>query len=166
MAELFTIIAEALVLLAHAIATWGQALLEGLIVLACFLFSRKFRSARLEAWRLDPRKKFVELGLTSLWFALVIALPCFLFLPSDKPTASGEPVDPTFVEANTNEDLRVELRTKRTNDQQTIGTVSVKKGGVAKIFGTKSLQDLKTQIVENVSYTRGSESNTTSNTER
>jgi len=166
MAELFTIIGEALALLAHVIAAWAHALLEGLIVLACFLFSRKFRSARLETWRLQPRKKFADLGLASLWFAAVIALPCFLLLPSSEQTKAGEPVGPAWVKANTNEDLRVELRTKRTNDQQTIGTVSVKKGGVAKILGTKSLQDLKTQLVENVSVTRGSESNPTSTIER
>lgn len=166
MAELFTIIGEALALLAEILATWAHALLEGLIVLACFLFSRKFRAERLQTWRLHPRKKFVDLGLASLWLAVVIALPCFLLLSSNHQAKDGEPVDPAFVKANTNEDLRVELRTKRTNDQQTIGTVSVKKGGVAKILGTKSLQDLKSQLVENVSVTRGSDSNTTSAIER
>jgi hypothetical protein len=166
MAELFTIIGEALALLAHAIAAWAHALFEGLIVLTCFLFSRKFRSERLETWRLHPWKKIADVGLASLWFGAVIALPCFLLLASSNQANDGEPVDSVWVKANTNEDLRVELRTKRTNDQQTIGTVSVKKGGVAKILGTKSLQDLKTQLVQNVSVTRGSESNATSAIER
>lgn len=166
MAELFTIIAEALVLLAQVIAAWAHALLEGFVVLACFLFSRKFRSARLESWRLDPRKKFVDLGLASLWFVIVIALPCFLFLPSDKRTASGEPVDPAFVKANTNEDLRVELRTKRTNNQQAVGVVVVKKGGVTNILGAKSLKDLQTRVVENVSFVRSAVSNVNSITNK
>jgi hypothetical protein len=166
MAELFTIIGEALVLLAQVIAAWAHALLEGLIVLVCFLFSRRFRVARLETWRLHPRKKIADLGLATLWFAVVIALPCFLFLLDDNQTASREPVDAAFTKANTNEDLRVELRTMRTNDQKAIGTVSVKKGGVAKILGTKSLQDLKTQLVENVLATRGTESNASPAIER
>jgi hypothetical protein len=166
MAELFTIIGEALALLAHAIAAWAHALFEGLIVLACFLFSRNFRQERLETWRLHPRKKVADLGLASVWFAVIVALPCFLFLPSSANKSSGEPIDPTFVRANTNEDLRVELRTKRTNNQQTIGTVSVKKGGVAKILDTKSLGELKMQLVANVSFDRISPTNVNSTTNR
>ena len=166
MAELFTIIGEALVLLAEILAAWAHALFEGLIVLACFLFSRKFRQERLETWRLRPRKRITDLGLASVWFAIVVALPCFLFLPSSAKKSSGEPLKPAFVQANTNEDLRVELRTKRTNNQQTIGTVSVKKGGVAKILDTKSLGELRTQLIENISFARVSPTNANSTTNR
>jgi hypothetical protein len=60
MAELFTIIGEVLALLAHAIAAWAHALFEGLIVLACFLFSQKFRQERLETWKLHPRPSNVN----------------------------------------------------------------------------------------------------------
>ena len=148
----------------QAFATWAQALFEGLIVLACFLFSRSFRAKRLELWRVQPSKKYLDLGSASLWLALVIALPCFLFLPSSKGPTDGEPVEMTLTTAKTNEDLRVELRTMRTNDQQTIGTVSVKKGGAAKILGTKSLQELKTQFVENVSFIRTPTANINSTT--
>jgi hypothetical protein len=166
MAELFTIIGEALVLLAQVIAAWVHALLEGLIVLACFLFSRVFRVKKLEQWKLHPRKKLADLGLASLWLALVIVLPIFLFLPSGKHPVKGEPVDSALAKAHTNEDLRVELRTKGTNNQQTMGVVVVKKGGVTKILDTKSLKELKTQIVENISFVRSPASNTTSTIER
>jgi hypothetical protein len=166
MAELFTIIGEALALLAEILAAWMHALLEGLIVLICFLFSRSFRSRRLETWRLHPRKKFTDLGLASLWFAIVIGLPCFLFLPSHRQSAKGEPVDPILAKAGTNEDLRIELRTKRTNNQETVGTVVVKKGGVSKILATESLGELKTQLVENVSFVHALPTNTNPTTSK
>ena len=166
MGELFTVIGEIVMWLVEAFATWAQALFEGFIVLACFLFSRSFRAKRLELWRLQPSKKYLDLGLASFWFALVIALPCYLFLPFSNDPADGEPVEITLTTAKTNEDLRVELRTMRTNDHQTIGTVGVKKGGAAKILGTKSLQELKTQLVENVSFIPTSTTNINSTTNK
>lgn len=159
MADFLSIIGEALALLVEAIATWAQALLQGLMVLTCFLFSPGFRAKKLETWRLHPRRKIIDLGLASLWFALVIGLPCFLLLPSDKQKTKGKSAGPIWAKAGTNEDLRIKLGTKRTNQQETLGTIVVKSGGVAKILGTKSLGDLKTQLVENVSFVRVSQTN-------
>jgi hypothetical protein len=166
MAELFTVIGEALALLAEIIAAWAHALLEGLIVLACFLFSRSFRSMRLEMWKLNPRKKFVDLGLASLWFVLVVGLPCFLILPSGKQSAKGEPVDPRIGKAGTNEDLRIELLTRKTNNPPSVGAVIVKKGGVSKILDTRSLGELKTQLVENASFVHALPTNTNPTTSK
>lgn len=92
--------------------------------------------------------KWLDLAVATSWILLVVGLPIYLLLPS-KETA-GEPVTPVFVNAGTNDDMRIELRAKQTNDSRTFATIGAKKDGLAKIAATKTLEELKTQLVENI----------------
>ena len=164
MFELISIFVEALfaliMLICELLAAWGQVLLEGLAVLACFLFSRRFRERKLEVWRAQPRKKIIDLSLATGWLALVVGVPILVFAPSP-PRSSRNEISVRPVSAQSNEGVRLELRfknTKNTNAPGLAGTVVVKKGGVTKLLGTKSLGELKTQLVENVTVIKASAS--------
>ena len=153
MAELLGILVEGLMallsLLAELLVAYGHLLLEGLAVLACFLFSRRFRSAKLELWRAQPRRKIIDLSVAAAWLALILSVPLLLFWPR---SPRGQSVSVHPASAQPEEDLRLELRLKPTNAPGVglAGTVVVKKGGVGKILETRSLRELKTQLVENI----------------
>ena len=159
-------IAELFALMLQLVAEWLTLVFQGLWVLVQFLFSRSFRAKRIEQWRLRPATKVLDLGVAGLWVALAFGLPAFVLISASRQPAPGEAFEPTLVRSGTNEDLRVQLKLKRTNHAEMAGTVVVRKGGIGKILETRSLPELKTQLLDNVSFIRASATNTPPPNER
>ena len=158
MIELLTAIVEAIAAFLKAI----PALVEGAayalgasVTLIAYLISPKFRRRKREEWTGNSTKKFFELGISGFCLVLIISLVTWMFWPRGRGAMTRE----TFWVENgeTNEDARVRFASENIQGVMTNAVIAIKKGGTRKIVETRSVDELRTAIRENVTLVGGND---------
>lgn len=153
MAELIVALCEAIVGLVTVFFEALAVILEGLlyvlaasITIVAYAFSPAFRARKRKEWAEKPRRKYLDLGISTACLISIIGLVVWLALPSPEP--AGTTVRRVhFENGMSQDDVRLKIETaSATNDV----TFAIKKGGTSKILETHSLEDLKKAIRENI----------------
>lgn len=151
MAELVTLIVEALI---EFVSLLIKAVTTAVTVIA-YACSRQFREKKRTQWAVSPLQKYWELGASSLCLVGIVALLVWILHDRNGGSPGSEIVqDVTREEPVETEDARLKVTTKKAGNSTNHLTVTVEKGGLKKISGTSTLEELGTALKENVTVTR------------
>src|SRR5258705_11060894 len=93
MAELIGALVEAIAGLITAIAEAIPAILEalayvavGAITIIAYALSRHFRERKRKEWKERPKRKYLELAISSACLGALVVMGVWILLPRSKPT--------------------------------------------------------------------------------
>ena len=153
MAELIAGLVEAFVALITLFCEALVYVLSVSLTVFSYLVSPKSRARKQQEWKATPFRKYMDLTVSAICVAAVIAFSIWLILPEKK---NPDTVDGWALEkGQEGEDLRVMIQTDLTNQHR----FAVKQGGVTNILGTKTLSELSNAIRQNVKAIRPGGSN-------
>ena len=137
------------------------AIIEGLafmlkasVTIVAYAVSPAFRQRKRLKWAERPILKYSELGISGVCLVSLIALTAWIALPSSGP--EKQPISIQHMDGEVGEDAPLNLKVTVVTNQV---SVAVKKGGTRKIFETRTMDELRAAIKENVTVLHPSDTN-------
>lgn len=149
-ASLFALIAEAMPVILELLV---YAVMASFLIIAYFVWPG-FRRQKRNEWAGSPVKKYVDLGVSAVCLCALMGLGVWLVSQSQQPHRAPEIVEFKEGTNSVGTRLRIMVTTGQGSTNEVI--VSVKQGGLKKIFKTASLHELEKAVQENVKV-RGAE---------
>src|SRR6185436_7716176 len=146
--EMLAAMIAALVALLPIVAEVTVYVLVCSIGIILYALSPKFRNRKKEEWKGQPLRKYLFLGTSGVCVAAIVALSVFLLFPRPRPDRRSN--DLAMEQAREGEERRLVIKTDSGEGATNQVRIAVKEGGVTKILHTKSMDDLKQALRENV----------------
>lgn len=164
MSGLIAAFVEALVGLVMAFVEALPAIIEGLVyiltasvTIIAYAVSPAFRRRKRQQWADKPAQKYLDLGISGVCLVSLIALAAWIAWPTSAREKQQLSIEQ--MKGETNEDARLNLKVTVVNEATNQVSVAVKKGGTRKIFETRSMDELRAAIKENVTVIHPSDTN-------
>jgi hypothetical protein len=151
MAEVIGALVEGLVALIVVIAEAIPIIIEALVYVVAGAFtvigyalSRRFRERKQREWKERPKRKYLDLGMSSACLGLLAALAVWILLPGPRPASrNSSPPQPT----QTNGQFRVVIGTRSAQGSNEL-TIAVKKDTITKFMQRRSHRSSDTNELE------------------
>jgi hypothetical protein len=160
MAELIGALVEAIAGLIAAIAEAIPVILEalacvamGAITIIAYALSRRFRERKRQEWKERPKRKCLELGISSACLGVLVAMGVWILLPRSKPTPLRGSPEAEEVQQSGEFRLVISGRSDQNSNELKI---AVKKGTIAKLLHRRSPQESGQAVGQNVPAAAGS----------
>lgn len=157
MAELITLLIEAIVGFFAALLRLLPFLFElliyllaGAIAFLAYVASPTYRRRKQTEWEAAPWKKYLQVGTSTLSLLTLIAIAIWIARPAPP---RGSPIQSSYKKPQSDEDLRLQFNIRNPDGTTNESTVSVKKGGLKKMFETSTLTDLSNIARQNIKLT-------------